>query len=589
MQSRPRDTRGEEPSPWLHSEVHPTMLRPELGWAPLNSQKRRSCYCFHRLLSYWRINIPPKTAAELEAESSLFVVGFPSGRYAATRRVSFHRLALALMAILTQACIGSVFAFNTLAPWLDNYFKETASFRIFLTSILSFGVVAAVSGPWLERCGLRLGLGVGCAMFGLGLILSQVAVAVQSIDLLYVGYGGLVGAGQGILLLSSISTVQKWFPDWRGIVTAICIGANSMGSVAWAWWYELLFRHSTALNYVFLLTGGISIVILAISAMVFRTPPPTFSVNGLDIHCLPVSSASRNAQAVDQCLGQGMTLVNYAALEPTQVETDKDYFEQVKGLTLAQCIFSTDFFWLYVACAANMMPGILFLPQAIQAFTNIANQSTQQAATFVWNISLSNCSGVIVAPLASDLLIRLFYVNPAFGRKLVFTVMLLTQAVMLPLVSANLTQPVPWYALTFACGGGFGLMPCLVSDLFGVYNSGTMYGLTLSSRAIGAAIVGFLLPSLQPTKSALDNQFQAMLILAIVGVVAMLFVRTNSVDRFYHGYRLTVCGMTVFQVPFRRKAPAAEASNTQRMVSTNAFFLVTSTSMMQRSPIEESI
>ncbi|KAH9149134.1 hypothetical protein AeRB84_007689, partial [Aphanomyces euteiches] len=361
-----------------------------------------------------------------------------------------------------------------------------------------------------------------------------------------------VGAGQGILLLSSISTVQKWFPDWRGIVTAICIGANSMGSVAWAWWYELLFRHSTALNYVFLLTGGISIVILAISALVFRTPPPTFSVNGLDIHCLPVSSASRNAQAVDQYLGQGMTLVNYAALEPTQVETDKDYFEQVKGLTLAQCIFSTDFFWLYVACAANMMPGILFLPQATKAFTTVAHQSLEDA---------------------TNLSSWLFYVNPAFGRKVVFTLMLLVQAIMLPIVSANWNDAVSWYILTFACGGGFGLMPCLVSDLFGVYNSGTIYGLTMSSRAIGAAVLGFMFPTTRPTEASLHDQFLAMLVLSAVGFVTMFFVRTNSVDRFYHGYRLTICGLTVFQVSFRRKLPPTEASSTHRM----------------RSPIEESI
>ncbi|KAH9080113.1 hypothetical protein Ae201684P_009059 [Aphanomyces euteiches] len=441
------------------------------------------------------------------------------------------------MAFLTQACIGSVFAFSTLVPWLDVHFNETSSIRVFLVATLSSGLAAAVSGPWLERCGPRLGTAVGCVSFGLGLILSQVSVAI--------GYGGLVGAGQGILLLSSISTVQKWFPDWRGIVTAICIGANSMGSVAWAWWYELLFRHSTALNYVFLLTGGISIVILAISALVFRTPPPTFSVNGLDIHCLPVSSASRNAQAVDQYLGQGMTLVNYAALEPTQVETDKDYFEQVKGLTLAQCIFSTDFFWLYVACAANMMPGILFLPQATKAFTTVAHQSLEDATNLVWHISLSNCSEVIVALLP----------------------------IMLPIVSANWNDAVSWYILTFACGGGFGLMPCLVSDLFGVYNSGTIYGLTMSSRAIGAAVLGFMFPTTRPTEASLHDQFLAMLVLSAVGFVTMFFVRTNSVDRFYHGYRLTICGLTVFQVSFRRKLPPTEASSTHRM----------------RSPIEESI
>ncbi|CAK4086794.1 unnamed protein product [Aphanomyces euteiches] len=464
------------------------------------------------------------------------------------------------MAFLTQACIGSVFAFSTLVPWLDVHFNETSSIRVFLVATLSSGLAAAVSGPWLERCGPRLGTAVGCVSFGLGLILSQVSVAI--------GYGGLVGAGQGILLLSSISTVQKWFPDWRGIVTAICIGANSMGSVAWAWWYELLFRHSTALNYVFLLTGGISIVILAISALVFRTPPPTFSVNGLDIHCLPVSSASRNAQAVDQYLGQGMTLVNYAALEPTQVETDKDYFEQVKGLTLAQCIFSTDFFWLYVACAANMMPGILFLPQATKAFTTVAHQSLEDA---------------------TNLSSWLFYVNPAFGRKVVFTLMLLVQAIMLPIVSANWNDAVSWYILTFACGGGFGLMPCLVSDLFGVYNSGTIYGLTMSSRAIGAAVLGFMFPTTRPTEASLHDQFLAMLVLSAVGFVTMFFVRTNSVDRFYHGYRLTICGLTVFQVSFRRKLPPTEASSTHRMVPGHDFFLVSSYSMMQRSPIEESI
>ncbi|KAG9400752.1 hypothetical protein AC1031_010191 [Aphanomyces cochlioides] len=571
MQSR--EARREEPSPWLHPEAHSTVILPEHDWAALDSQKQQSSYCCHRLLSYWRINVPPKTVAELEAEASLFVLAFPNGRYAATRRVSFHRVVLAIMAFLTQACIGSVFAFSTLAPWLDVHFNETSSIRVFLVATLSFGLVAAVSGPWLERCGPRLGLGVGCAMFGLGLILSQVAVAVRSIDLLYVGYGGLVGAGQGILLLSSISTVQKWFPDWRGIVTAVCIGANGMGSVAWAKWYELLFRHSTALNYVFLLTGGISIVIVAMSAMVLRTPPPTFAVGGLDIHCLPVSSASRHAQVVDQYLGQGMTLVNYAALEPTQVDTDKDYFEQVKGLTLAQCIFSTDFFWLYIACAATMLPGILFLPQATKAFTTVAHQSLEDATNLVWHISFSNCSGVIVAPLVSDLLIRLFYVNPAFGRKVVFTLMLLVQAIMLPIVSADWNDAFSWYILTFACGGGFGLMPCLVSDLFGVYNSSTIYGLTMSSRAIGAAVLGFMFPTMQPTEASLHDQFLAMLVLSAVGFVTMFFVRTNSVDRFYHGYRLTICGTTVFQVSFRRKLPPTEASSTHRM----------------RSPIEESI
>ncbi|EQC37881.1 hypothetical protein SDRG_04902 [Saprolegnia diclina VS20] len=146
--------------------------------------------------------------------------------------------------------------------------------------------------------------------------------------------------------------------------------------------------------------------------------------------------------------------------------------------------------------------------------------------------------------MVSDVLIRVLYANPAAARKVCLWLLVLAQALAL---GVGLNSPQletdfyvfshTNYVLRFATGGGASTIICLLTDMYGVYNVGTMYGLIITSWSIGMVIVGV---SFAGEKQVFLRQLDALWVLAIAGSVFMLFVRTNSKDRFFRGYQLTI-------------------------------------------------
>ncbi|RHY84073.1 hypothetical protein DYB37_012155 [Aphanomyces astaci] len=254
----------------------------------------------------------------------------------------------------------------------------------------------------------------------------------------------------------------------------------------------------------------------------------------------------------------GMTLVNYSTVYHELEGTDGHYFQQVRAMTLLQCILSTDFIFLYVAFAANVIPLLVFVPQIVALAAGMWHLPPSEVNKVLIQAFVGNTLGRFMAPLISDGLVRLLYVNPALMRKLVFTALLTIQICAFVLVISNWSSPrrVQWLAsiVTFASGGGLAIMPCFITDMFGVYHSGTMYGLIWTSYSLGGVVVGYATTtsSMQVTLEILSQQSQAMLLLVLCGLLAMLFVRTNSTDRFYRGYQYSACGKVLLQVAFRR-------------------------------------
>ncbi|KAH9182653.1 hypothetical protein AeNC1_015372, partial [Aphanomyces euteiches] len=131
---------------------------------------------------------------------------------------------------------------------------------------------------------------------------------------------------------------------------------------------------------------------MLLATMVFRTPPPNYAVNGSDIHCIPLNKATATAHVQNNYLDVGMTLVNFDAVVQNQpITTDCVYFSHVKALSLIQCIFSSDFFFLYLAFAASASPIVLFsaespsyvfmiLRATIDQIDFVLHKSTQRAS-----------------------------------------------------------------------------------------------------------------------------------------------------------------------------------------------------------------
>ncbi|RHY18870.1 hypothetical protein DYB32_010319, partial [Aphanomyces invadans] len=493
----------------------------------------------HCVANYWKVVVPTKSVAELDADQWLFVATFDGTTYFWFPRLQFSRWWLLAVCSLANLCTGSLLAFTSLYDGLDVYFygsqtKESVSIQ--LQTYVWLGLSAAVSGPLVEKRGARFGMTAGTVVIAVGFVMSQLAVGAFSPTFLTVGYelevigvdpndlydcryAVFCGAGFGLVLIATMAATQKWFPDLRGLVSGVLMFAFGVGNAMWTAIYTKLLHRRGLFDPVTDVTNvptifwsnGIAIVLaLVLASLVIRTPPSTFTVNGHDIHCVPETKApdpkhiedeylklggpsvpSSRRAAAHPCLG--MTLVNYSVVQRELEGTDMHYFAQVKALSLLQCIFSSDFLCLYVAFAATIIPAQVLSTELVDICTGVFHESIDATNALMTTGVLVNAAGRLVVPLMSDAFIRIFYANPALARKAVLMLVLTYQVVylvMAPKATMAFTAfRVFSLSFVFASGGSMAIIQCFATDMFGVYHAGTMYGLLLTCWSLRAILV----------------------------------------------------------------------------------------------------
>ncbi|CAK4089877.1 unnamed protein product [Aphanomyces euteiches] len=479
---------------------------------------------------YWKVVVPTKSTAELNAEDWLFVLpSFGSTEFVYLRTVAFTRLRLLFVSLVAHFCIGSFLAFVTLDDALDMYFYERPTGQTRTTMLLSFvvfGLSAAVSGPFIERHSPRLGTGIGTAFVGVGYVLSQLSVSFHVETLLPISFAFFCGTGFGIVLVAQVCAIQKWFPDFRGAISGLCMFSLGLGYTGVSLLYTAALHRKgpydpvtdvSSVPHVFWATGIVVVPLLILSWTVIRTPPLNYAVNGQDIHCIPVSKGPNPDLIQDE----------YLKVDDDGEMTDEKYFAQVKAMSLAQCIVSSDFVFLYVAFAANSLPGLIFATEVYDLATGCFGASSETTNKLVLQGFLANSIGRLVCPLVSDIFIRVFYWNPAFSRKAMFVGIMTMQLAMLALLARQemTFETFRWMlcVIVFGTGGGFALLPCFVTDIFGVYHAGTMYGLAMTCWSIRAVVAGYALDTFELTRTSMASQFQWMLVLTAVGWLAIFF------------------------------------------------------------------
>ncbi|CAK4627207.1 unnamed protein product [Aphanomyces euteiches] len=454
---------------------------------------------------YWKVVVPTKSTAELNAEDWLFVLpSFGSTEFVYLRTVAFTRLRLLFVSLVAHFCIGSFLAFVTLDDALDMYFYERPTGQTRTTMLLSFvvfGLSAAVSGPFIERHSPRLGTGIGTAFVGVGYVLSQLSVSFHVETLLPISFAFFCGTGFGIVLVAQVCAIQKWFPDFRGAISGLCMFSLGLGYTGVSLLYTAALHRKGPYDPV----TDVSSV------------PHVFWATGKPHDPPPWTNFTANFRRHD-----------YAVLQDDDGEmTDEKYFAQVKAMSLAQCIVSSDFVFLYVAFAANSLPGLIFATEVYDLATGCFGASSETTNKLVLQGFLANSIGRLVCPLVSDIFIRVFYWNPAFSRKAMFVGIMTMQLAMLALLARQemTFETFRWMlcVIVFGTGGGFALLPCFVTDIFGVYHAGTMYGLAMTCWSIRAVVAGYALDTFELTRTSMASQFQWMLVLTAVGWLAIFF------------------------------------------------------------------
>jgi MFS family permease len=408
-------------------------------------------------------------------------------------------------ALAVHLSIGQVYAFSVFKTSLVDHFEssQTAIAWIFSIAIVMLGLSAAVLGTWVERVGPRKAMVAAALCWSGGFLIGSAGIALNSLPLLYLGYGGIGGIGLGIGYISPVSTLIKWFPDRPGLATGMAImGFGGGALIASPATNELLsiydsgfspddkfaVANGTALSSTFLTLGLVYLVFMLIGAALVRVPP----------------GYAEGEEHVQQP-GRNGALVR-----------------------ASQAIRTPQFALLWIVLFCNVTAGIGILEQAapmIQDFFREGGDSSvsaAEAAGFVGMLSLANMAGRFVWSSISDVI----------GRKPTYMIYLgvgLVLYVLLATIGQRSTAIFVVLALVIISyyGGGFATVPAYLKDLFGTLEVGAIHGRLLTAWAaagvVGPLVVnGFLDAAGEPGKLVAGDYHAGLF--TMVGVLAVGFV-----------------------------------------------------------------
>src|SRR6201992_3480141 len=117
---------------------------------------------------------------------------YPSESASFQSNAGFNRWLIPLAAVAIHICIGSVYAWSTFNRPIKALFPNDPSwfsppYTTFSSALVLLGLTAAFGGPWVERRGPRVAATAAAILFGLGLMLGGVGLALRQSWLVFAG------------------------------------------------------------------------------------------------------------------------------------------------------------------------------------------------------------------------------------------------------------------------------------------------------------------------------------------------------------------------------------------------------------------
>lgn len=135
----------------------------------------------------------------------------------------------AIPALLIHGCIGTVYCWSLLYDYIKESITGNCTWA-FSLAIFFLGISAAFFGPLVEK-NVKKAATISAILFGLGMVLSGVACQVNSMLLLYLGYGAIMGTGVGIGYITPVKTLMMWFKNNKGLATGLAIMGFGLAKV----------------------------------------------------------------------------------------------------------------------------------------------------------------------------------------------------------------------------------------------------------------------------------------------------------------------------------------------------------------------
>jgi MFS family permease len=417
-----------------------------------------------------------------------------------------NRWIIPVGAVLVHVCIGSVYAWSTFNRPIQALFPDAAwwfspPYTTFASALVLLGLSAAFGGPWVERRGPRTAATAAALLFGAGLLIGGLGLAIRQSVLVFLGMGVIAGIGCGLGYISPVSTLVKWFPDRRGMATGMAIMGFGGGAFIAGYLNVFLMQRIGVARTVMALGAGYLVVML-LGARIMRRPPADWR---------PAGWTPR--------------VTNGPMIAAHSVTRD-------------EAIRTRQFYLLWGILFINVTAGIGILAQASPMMQDMFGRAALQAAAVVSLISVFNAGGRFVWASASDYI----------GRRNTYLTFFASQVglfLLIPRFAAAgdwLLFQVSLFVIFTMYGGGFATIPAFLADIFGAQNVGAIHGALLTAWS-AAAVAGPVIitelsnrarAGLAPGEGRIhiyDTPLQVLAALLVLGFVLTLLVRPLRVPR----------------------------------------------------------
>jgi OFA family oxalate/formate antiporter-like MFS transporter len=386
----------------------------------------------------------------------------------------FSRWWVVFGAVLLQVCLGAIYSWSLFnQPLMDKFGWTSAEvFMTYSIAIFVFAFSTIFSGRLQDQIGPKKVATIGGILYGTGLIVSSFAT---TLPMLYLGYGVLSGAGVGFAYVCPLSTCVKWFPEKKGFITGIAVGAFGAGSLIFKS-IIVKFIGSVGVSSTFLYLGIIYMFLVIIGAQFLRVP-------------------------------QGST----SELKTAMRLERKDY--KVKEMMKTK-----SFYLVWLSYMFACMPGLLVIGLAKDIGTELVKLDPLVAANAVALIALFNAGGRLIWGTVSDILGRVRVVSIMFALTAIPLIVMSTVQMNLVLFFICLA------AIASSFGGFLAVYPTITSDFFGVKTLGANYGIVYQAYGI-AALVG---PIIKGSASGFSQTFLIAAGFAIAGGVITFMMKAPS-------------------------------------------------------------
>lgn len=365
------------------------------------------------------------------------------------------RWLIVLGTVIMQMGLGTIYTWSLFNAHLVTKFGWELSSVSITFSITSFALAFATlfAGKLQDRFGIRRLTAAAGIMLGLGLILSSQA---SSLFMFYLLVGVVVGFADGTAYITSLSNLIKWFPNNKGLISGVSVGAYGTGSLIFKYINGGLID-SVGVSNTFMYWGMIVMVMIVIGSLLVREAP--------------VQAAPAGAKTASVITGP-------------------------KDFTVKEMLRTKEAYLLFVIFFTACMSGLYLIGIVKDIGVQLAGLDVQTAASAVAMIAIFNTAGRLILGALSDKMSRL---------KLVGASLAVTAVAMLTLSYATLNFGLFFTcvaAIAFCFGGNITVFPAIVSDFFGLKNHSKNYGFIYQGFGIGAlsgSFIAVILGGFKPT------------------------------------------------------------------------------------------